>query len=181
MNADDRRTLVASVACCCAPMLLGAALYPRLPDTMAVHFGIGDVPDSWAPKPIALFGIPLLIAALQAFACVASFRSMPHDRPRPRVFGLLFWLTPVLCCLVYLLMIGRALTGSTPIGKPACLVLGIAFIVMGNYMPKVPFSFARAINHPGPRDEASWRRESRRSAWLLIGCGAALLGMVPFV
>ena len=57
-----------SIIICLLPMIAGAVFYNQLPDQMPIHFGINDVPDNYAPKAFALFGIPLFLAIVQSDA-----------------------------------------------------------------------------------------------------------------
>ena len=54
MKKNNVIILVITVLVCLAPMILGAALYNELPEQMPIHFTIGDTPDNYAHKNIAL-------------------------------------------------------------------------------------------------------------------------------
>ena len=38
------------------PIVLGIALYDRLPDVVATHWGIDNQPNGWSSKAMAAFG-----------------------------------------------------------------------------------------------------------------------------
>ena len=40
------------------PIVLGIALYDRLPDVVATHWGIDNQPNGWSSKAMAAFGMP---------------------------------------------------------------------------------------------------------------------------
>ena len=65
MKANKKELLLTS-AVCLLPLLAGTILYPRLPETMATHWGFDGTADGWAPRGMAVFGLPLLILALQS-------------------------------------------------------------------------------------------------------------------
>ena len=46
------------------PILLGIALYDRLPDVVATHWNIHNQPDGWSSRATAAFGMPATMAAL---------------------------------------------------------------------------------------------------------------------
>ena len=68
----DWKILIITTLMCIVPIIFGVILYNRLPEQMAVHFGLNNEPNSFAPKEFALFGIPLLMTALQIICCISS-------------------------------------------------------------------------------------------------------------
>ena len=71
MEKKNRKTLILSVIICLLPMILGSILYNKLPEQMPIHFTINNVPDNYANKNFALFGIPLIMAIVQAICLIA--------------------------------------------------------------------------------------------------------------
>lgn len=61
------------------PMVAGVLLWKELPNTIATHFGFGNVPNGWSGKEAAVFGIPLfcLIAHL---LCAFAVPSQPKGK-----------------------------------------------------------------------------------------------------
>lgn len=184
LSRESKRELLATVIVCLLPMVAGAVLYGRLPDPMPIHFGLAGEPNGWGPKPLALFGLPALTAALQVFAYVATESGTEHEGPRPRLYSLLYWMIPLVTMLVYTLMLSKALGANSPVGKLIMMAIGILFMALGNYTPKVSYAESQAMNrhhYPKPKDEASWRRQSRIVAYLLIGLGALMMVVSLFV
>lgn len=64
-----------SIIICLLPMIAGVIFYHQLPDRMPIHFGINDVPDNYASKGFALFGIPILLAVVQSVIMIATYHS----------------------------------------------------------------------------------------------------------
>ena len=54
------RILIITCAVCLLPVLLGVALWSRLPDTMAIHFDMYNQPDNFASKSVVVFGLPAI-------------------------------------------------------------------------------------------------------------------------
>ena len=50
---------------CLLPILLGVALWEKLPQNIAIHFNFNNQPDNFAPKGFAVFGLPALMVLLQ--------------------------------------------------------------------------------------------------------------------
>ena len=66
------KTLIITCFVCLLPILLGVALWDKLPDLMAIHFNINNEADNFASKGFVVFGLPVIMAALQAFCCIVS-------------------------------------------------------------------------------------------------------------
>ena len=46
---------------CLLPILLGVALWSKLPDSIAIHFDMNNNPDNFASKGFVVFMLPLLM------------------------------------------------------------------------------------------------------------------------
>lgn len=180
MNKLARRSLFLGTCMCLVPTLVGLVLWSRLPDTMAIHWGLDMQPNGWAPKPVVVFALPLLMAAINAFLIVMSERGMTNIQS-PKLAAVLYWTGPVICVSMMGLTFAYAFDASINVGRFVLLVLGILFVVMGNYTPKMSYETARNIHHPAPRDEASWRRTARISGLALVLGGFVCLVLAFFV
>ena len=61
------------------PIALGIALYDRLPDVVATHWGIDNQPNGWSSKAMAAFGMPGILALIN-LVCSTAMEICP-DRP----------------------------------------------------------------------------------------------------
>ena len=60
-----RQTELISLLLILFPILTGAFLYNRLPQKMATHFGMTDMPNAFSNKLWAIIGLPFLGIMLQ--------------------------------------------------------------------------------------------------------------------
>lgn len=62
-----------------ASSLVGLALWPELPEQMAIHWGSGGSPDDYLAKPLAVVGLPAFGVATIAFTRLApdSLKNTP--------------------------------------------------------------------------------------------------------
>ena len=176
MEKNNKRTLILSVITCLLPIVLGIALYNRLPDQMPIHFTINDVPDNYAPKNFALFGIPVIMAVIQAICIISTTKvNQLQNNEKPKIVKIIEWFIPIVTVLVYIIMIEVPLGSDVYVGKSVCLILGILFSVIGNYMPKMSYETGKKIFHPITKTEKSFRRMSRMMGYGFLGVGIALL------
>ena len=182
MEKKARMTLILSVVICLLPMVLGLAFYSKLPEQMPIHFTVNDVPDNYAPKNFALFGIPLIMAIVQAICLVVAEKSSRlTNNENPRIIKIMEWFIPVMTVLVYIIMIEVPLGSDVYVGKSICLILGILFIVIGNYLPKMSYEVGKAVYHPVPKSEKAFRKMSRIMGYSFIAIGIILLVLIIWV
>ena len=129
-------------------MVIGLLLWNRMPDTIATHFGTNNVPNGWSSKTMAVIGIPLFLAALQIFTAVLTFSDPKRQNIGPKMIRLVLWIIPVtsliVCCSIYANAVGIAVD----IGFVSNGIVGLLFILIGNYMPKCKQNYTTGIKVP---------------------------------
>ena len=182
MEKKNKKILILSVIVCLLPMILGIVLYNKLPEQMPIHFTINDVPDNYAPKNFALFGIPLIMAIVQAI-CIIFVEKVNKikDNEKPRIVKIMEWFIPIITVLLYIIMIEVPLGSTVYVGKSVCLILGILFMIIGNYIPKMSYETGSIIFHPTPKSEKSFRKMSKIMGYSFVGVGIVLLVLIIWV
>ncbi len=124
---------------CMLPILLGLSLWTKLPDTMAIHFNIYGVPDNFAPKGFVVFGLPLLMVVLQAYCCfVNDINSYKHGN-RKKFEAVTKWIIPCLTVVLQIITLGYGLGWNLDTRKVVSFIVGVIFLVIGNYLPKFDY------------------------------------------
>ena len=131
----DWKILIITSLICLIPIIFGVILYDQLPEQMAVHFGVNNEPNSFAPKEFALFGIPLLMFILQVFCCISS-DFMEEKKQNKKYITIYKWIIPIIEMVVYLTMLAYGAGIELDMRMIVCITLGIVFTLIGNYMPK---------------------------------------------
>ena len=182
MKNESKKTLILTVIVCLLPMILGLAFYNKLPDKMPIHFTINDTPDNYASKNFALFGLPLIMAIVQAICIIFTSRvNKVKNAEKPKILKIMEWFIPIISVLLYIIMIEVPLGSSVYIGKSICLILGISFIIIGNYFPKMSYDIGKLTFHPMPKSEKSFRKMTRISGYSFIVIGIVLLILIIWV
>ena len=65
MLKKKKRTLVLTSLLTLSPILIGLLLWNKLPEQMTTHWGADGVADGWSGRPFAVFGLPLIMLAVQ--------------------------------------------------------------------------------------------------------------------
>lgn len=182
MDGKDKKTLILTVLICLLPIIFGVALYNKLPEQMPIHFTVNDVPDNYAPKWFALFGIPIIMATVQALCLFFTMKvNKLKNIKKPKIVRILEWIIPVLTVLIYVIMIEVPLGSTVYVGKSVCLILGILFMVIGNYIPKLSYEVGKSVFHPMPKSERSFRKMVRIMGYSFILIGIIFLVLIIWV
>jgi len=124
---------------CFVPVILGVALWSRLPDTMAIHFDINNKPDNFASKGFVVFGLPFLMIILQCFCCFVNDINA-HKHGERRKFELATkWIIPIMTVILQILTLGYGLGWRFDVRAAAAIIVGIILLVVGNYLPKFDY------------------------------------------
>lgn len=131
----DKKSLFLGVIICLLPILIGVYYYDVLPEQIAVHFNVKGDPNSFVSKTRAIIEIPVFFAVVQIIiSLVVDFEKTPKKGAL-----IIKGLIPLLSVLVQGGLIAYALDNNFNISQLAILVIGIVFIILGNYLPKKEF------------------------------------------
>lgn len=130
------KSLIITSIVCLLPMLLGIALFDALPDNMAIHFDINNKPDNYASKEFTVFGLPVLMAILQIVCCFINDINAKKHGDRIKLETVTKWIIPIMSMILYIVTLGYSLGWNLDIRKVAAVIVGIIFLVIGNYLPK---------------------------------------------
>ena len=133
------KILVITSVVCLLPIIMGIAVWDKLPDTMAIHFNVNNVADNFAPKPFVLLGLPAIMVLLQIFCCVVNDVNS-HKRGQSVKFEMVSkWIIPVMTVVVQITTIGYSLGWNLDIRRIVTLLVGIIFIALGICIPKLDY------------------------------------------
>ena len=154
------------------PILIGVILWQDLPASLPSHFGLDGQADGFSSKFEVVFLIPLLMMGLHLFLVVVTSLDPKASHVSPKMRTLIYWLVPFISGLVQLSIYGAALGligNSTRIGL---MMVGLVFLVVGNYLPKTKQNYTVGIRLPWTLDsEENWNKTHRLAGrlWVLGG------------
>ncbi len=162
-------------------LILSLYFYPQLPEIIPSHFDLHGNPDKFAPKMNVIIFVPALIIGLYLLLTFIPLIDPFWRRIQKkytlfllfRDFILLFFL------FFYLLVLIAAKRGSLP-PQALGLGLGFLFILLGNYLPKLPRNFFFGLRSPWTlASEVVWRKTHILGGWLFVA-GGVLMVLLSF-
>ena len=171
-----KKTMILTSIVMLLPILVGVLLWDRLPEQVATHFDFEGNPNGWTSRGFTVFGIPLFLLVCQWIAAAATLSDPKHKNLSEKVFKLILWLVPIVSLILTFVTYGYALGYETSEGSIAFAIMGIFFIVIGNYLPKCKQNYTIGIKIPWTlKSEENWNRTHRLAGRLWVICGLAIM------
>lgn len=172
----NKKTLVITSLICLLPIIVGALVYERLPETIATHFDLNGNPDGWSSRAFAVFGLPAILLAVNLLLPIMLRADPKHENMSGALVNITIWTIPVLSLICSGLTLGRALGYDVRIERVLPVFMGVLFILIGNYLPKTKQSYTMGIKLPWTlASEENWNRTHRLAGFLWV------LGGVYFI
>lgn len=168
----NKKLLILTVCVTLIPIVVGLIFWEQLPDMIATHFGAENEANGWSSKAFAVFGIPLIMAALHIFCIVMTSIDPKKNNISKKAVSIVYWIVPLLSIFTMSAIYAMALGMEVNIGMICCLSVGILFILIGNYLPKVRQNYSFGVKTAWALEsEENWNRSNRLAGWLYVICG----------
>ena len=119
------------------PILFGIILWKDLPDVMATHWGADGNVDGRSGKAFAVFGLPCILLVLHFICLLATLLDKKQKEQNEKALGMIFWIIPAISLFVNGIMYRVAFGQEFDMAFVLPVLMGVMFIFMGNYLPKV--------------------------------------------
>ena len=168
---DNIGTFIITLVVLLIPMLVGVLLWNKLPDVIATHWGPDGNPDGYSSRAFAVFAMPATILVLHLIASLIT-ASKDTNAISDKLFCLLLWICPVMSIVIATITYATALGYEVNVPFWVLMLVGIIYIVLGNYLPK-----ARQNHYFGMRikwtleSKKNWEHSNRFSAKMMIVLG----------
>lgn len=170
------RVWIALVALCVANVVAHLMVMPSLPAQIPTHWGANGAVDGWGPSWMAS-ALGVLPLALLAMFCV-----VPRIDPKGEAYrtsgkfyqGFVIAFTLFMCAISWLgeLTVWGVVPAVGSVNVLISGVVGLLFIGVGNYLPRVKQNYTLGIKTPWAlADPENWRRTQRFWRRLLYGAG----------
>ena len=153
-------------------MAIGIIFYNRLPDEMAVHFNSNFVPDNYAPKWFALFGITLLLLFIHCITIFIMNKDPKQAGHSKAIKLIIYMLIPILSIVVEIELISFSLNKAFNISTCTFLLIGIVIMLLGNYLPKTRQNYTIGFKLPWTlSSEKNWNKTHKLAGKLWVSGG----------
>lgn len=163
------------------PIAVGLLLWNQLPEQIATHFSMNGTPDGWSSKGFTVFVLPLVLAGVHWICIVATFHDPKKSNIGEKMLQLVLWIVPILSCVTYGAIFAIALGVPMNMSSLVSPMLGLLFLILGNYMPKNHQNYTIGIRLPWTlNSQENWNRTHRFASrlWMLAGAVMILNGLL---
>lgn len=172
MIKNNKLKFIISSVLVLLPIAVGLLLWNDLPARMTTHWGADSVADGTMSKAAAVFILPCVLLALHVFLLLVSGFDKRFKDQSKKVVGLTFWIMPALSVLVNGVMYAIALDIELNVKLIVSLILGLMFIVIGNYLPKTKRNSIYGIKLIWTMgNDENWAKTHRLGGILWVACG----------
>ena len=131
----SKRMVLSSIVCV-LPLVVSALLYRQLPNQMPIHWNSVGEANGFIGKNIGAWGIPLFMLVIHLVVAIKTENDKSKQHLSVITNGLCFWAVPLASVIFVPLSLFKAAGYGLNITKIVLAIVGVLFIVAGNYLPK---------------------------------------------
>ena len=179
MKENKSKVIITSIVTV-FPMFIGFLLWNRLPEKIATHFG-SEGADGWSTKLFAVVISPLILLVIHLFCLGVTLNDPKKRNIGNMMMSVIFWIVPVVSLVSNLSIYGYALGMDLNIDMIVGILVGVMFLLLGNYMSKSHQNYTVGIKLPWTlNSEENWNRTHRLAGKLWIFAGILFIGNIFF-
>ncbi len=164
------------------PMVVGLILWNDLSNMVPIHWGADGTADSFGHKGIIVFGLPLLLLATH-WLCIGFTAADPKNKNQTKkAIELTFWILPFCSTMISIIFYTILRNGEFMPNFFVACIIGLLFIVIGNYLPKMKQNTTLGIKTLWAiLNEENWNATHRfgGKVWTIGGIAILLSMLLP--
>ena len=170
------KTLIITSIVILLPMLAGLILWDQLPEQIPTHWNAAGEVDGWSSKAFAVFGFSSIMLAAQWMCVVATGSDPKKANHSDKILQLVLWIIPVLSVVLHVATYATALGYGVRMEVMMPVLVGLIFVIIGNYLPKCQQNYTIGIKIPWTlSSEENWNKTHRFAGRLWTVCGLVIL------
>ena len=158
------------------PILFGIIMWNDLPDIITTHWGADGNADGFSGKVFAVFGLPFIHLILHFVCLLFTSLDKKQKEQNQKALGMIFWILPVISLFTNGIMYRAAFGKEFDLTFFMPALLGVMFIFIGNYLPKVKQNRTLGIKISWAlKNEENWNKTHRFGGKVWVVGGLILL------
>lgn len=181
MKNNKGKLLVSSIVIL-LPILVGLVLWNQLPDQIATHWGIQGKVDGWSSPLMAVFVLPLFMLFIHWMVLFFIMKDPGNKEQNKKIVGMTYWICPIISLFSSGVIYSSALGKEFDSELVPLVMIGLMFVVIGNYLPKCKHNYTIGIKIPWTlNDEENWNMTHRfgGKVWVIGGIILLLSVFLP--
>ena len=185
---QNKKQIVYSFLFFLVPVFVGLIFSRQLPNQVAIHFDFSGTADQFANKWAVMIGLPALMALIHGIVVFSVCNDPKKNNIGAKMTNIILWMLPVFTLALMLVLYGIALGWNIDILNASGILVGVLFMVLGNYLSKNRQNYTVGIRTPWTlNSRENWNRTHRLAGkiWMISGLAAIgfsfVKGAVPYV
>lgn len=176
MTKETKRNLILTTAVCLIPIVAGLILYPSLPDRIVTHRDADGNPNGWSSRFFGVIGLPGILLVINLLFPFIINMDPKNKNMSEKAKSLIRWIIPLVELFASSITLAAATGADVNVKLIAQAFMGLLFVIIGNYLPKMSQSYTVGIKLPWTLDdEENWNRTHRIAGFLWVICGLLLI------
>ena len=157
------------------PIIAGVMLWDKLPAELPIHWDISGNVDGYASRTFVVFLFPLILTALHWLTIFVTSTDPKRQNHSDKMMIVVYWLVPALSIVISLACYATALGMDIMMDALVPALMGVTFIVIGNYLPKCKQSHTVGIRLPWTlNSEENWNKTHRLGGYTMVVGGIVI-------
>ena len=176
MLKKNKKQIIASILVTMLPILAGLCMWNYLPDQMPTHWNFAGEIDGWSSKGFAVFGTTGIIVVVHILCVLATAADPKSKNVSGKMLSLVYWICPVISVLTSAVGYAAAFGIEIRMDIWSMVMMGVLFIIMGNWLPKCKPNYTVGIKLPWTiHSEENWKKTHRMAGPVWIAGGFATM------
>lgn len=169
----EHKLFLLSSLLCLFPIIIGLFIYDSLPMQIPIHWNINGEIDNYSSKFFAIIILPFCIFIFD-FIMKLFIINDPKKKvyPKPLMF-VISLILPIINIIIFIIQLLQTKDNqSFSVNKVMFIFIGILFIIIGIYLPKVEQNYTIGVKIPWTlNDEKNWSKTHKVCGYTFIISG----------
>lgn len=175
MIKKNLKLMIISSLVALLPIIAGVMLWDKLPAELPIHWDISGNVDGYASRTFVVFLFPLILTALHWLTIFVTSTDPKRQNHSDKMMIVVYWLVPALSIVISLACYATALGMDIMMDALVPALMGVTFIVIGNYLPKCKQSHTVGIRLPWTlNSEENWNKTHRLGGYTMVVGGIVI-------
>lgn len=176
-----KNSIVSIIASLAILIIFNALFYSKMPAELPTHWNFQGQADDYDSKFHAMVTIQGFLVLMNLFLCFMLDNDPKNERQNNFLMTLSKMSLPIMMIVIYVITILAGLGKDINTSVIISILMGILFIAIGNYMPKVKRNYTMGIKLPWTlNSDENWRRTHRFGGICFVFMGLIFFA-APFV
>lgn len=162
-----------------APIIFGVIVWNKIPEQVAIHWGVDGVADGFGDRFMAVVLLPLVLLAMHWLCILITLWDNRKTNQSEKVMGITYWIMPVISLYTSGMMYATIFGMHFEILAFTTVIVGVLLALVGNYMPKYKRNRTMGIKLKWTlASDENWNYTHRLAGKVWMICGISMLALV---